>query len=151
MNKLQFIEQMRRSLASIDDYVFVNDTIAYYENYIESQVRMGKSEEQVMQELGDPRLIAKSILASHMAENETTEDGAYYKHGDNTADKEVRTVFNINGKLLRMPSWLFKILSVLAVVVIFFLLFTVLRILSPIIMLGFIGYMVYRLVSNITR
>ena len=63
MNKLQFVELMRRSLSSIDDYTFVNDTVAYYENYIETQMRTGKSEEQVMQELGDPRLIAKSILA----------------------------------------------------------------------------------------
>ena len=49
MNKIEFVEQMRRSLSSIDDYTYVNDTIAYYENYIESQIRMGKSEEQVMQ------------------------------------------------------------------------------------------------------
>ena len=53
MNKIEFVEQLRRSLSGIEDYTFVNDTIAYYENYIESQIRMGKSEEQVMQELGE--------------------------------------------------------------------------------------------------
>ena len=148
MNKLQFVEQMRRSLSSIDDYTFVNDTVAYYENYIETQMRTGKSEEQVMQELGDPRLIAKSILASHETEDGTQEDGTYYKRENPYGDKAVRTVLNFNGKLVHMPSWLLKILSVLAAFVIIVLLFTVLRILSPFLIVGFAGYMVYRLITG---
>ncbi len=148
MNKIEFVEQMRRSLSSIDDYTFVNDTIAYYENYIESQIRMGKSEEQIMQELGDPRLIAKSILASHEIENETKEDSTYYKRENARRDKAVQTVLNLNGKLIHMPSWLLKILSVLAAVVIVVLLVTVLRIVSPFLIVGFLGYMIYRLISG---
>lgn len=148
MNKIEFVEQMRRSLSSIDDYTFVNETVAYYENYIESQIRMGKSEEQVMQELGDPRLIAKSILASHMTESETPEDGVYYKRENKFGDKAVQTVLNLNGKLIQMPSWLLKILSVLVAVVILVLLFTVLRILSPFLIVGFMGYMIYRLITG---
>lgn len=151
MNKIEFVEQMRRSLSSIDDYTFVNDTVAYYEDYIESHIRMGKSEEQVMEELGDPRLIAKSILASHETENETQEDGTYYKRENPYGDKALRTVLNFNGKVIQMPSWLLKILSVLAAFVIIVLLFTVLRILSPFLIVGFMGYMVYRLISGSGR
>ena len=151
MNKIEFVEQMRRSLSSIDDYTFVNDTVAYYEDYIESHIRMGKSEEQVMQELGDPRLIAKSILASHETENETQEDGTYYKRENPYGDKALRTVLNFNGKVIQMPSWLLKILSVLAAFVIIVLLFTVLRILSPFLIVGCAGYMIYRLISGSGR
>ena len=151
MNKIEFVEQMRRSLSSIDDYTFVNETVAYYENYIESQIRMGKSEEQVMQELGDPRLIAKSILASHETENETQEDVTYYTRENPYGDKALRTVLNFNGKVIQMTSWLLKILSVLAAFVIIVLLFTVLRILSPFLIVGFMGYMIYRLISGSGR
>lgn len=151
MNKIEFVEQMRRSLSSIDDYTFVNDTVAYYEDYIESHIRMGKSEEQVMQELGDPRLIAKSILASHETENEAQEDGTYYKRENPYGDKALRTVLNFNGKVIQMPSWLLKIMSVLAAFVIIVLLFTVLRILSPFLIVGFMGYMIYRLISGSGR
>jgi len=147
MNKIEFIEQMRRSLSSIDDYTYVNDTIAYYENYIESRIRMGKSEEQVMEELGDPRLIAKSICASHAAEDEAP-DGAYHTDENSFGRKAAQTVLNLNGRLIQMPSWLMKILSVLLAVVIFVLLFTVLRILSPFIMLAFFAYLIYRLISG---
>lgn len=147
MNKIEFVEQLRRSLSVIEDYTFVNDTIAYYENYIESQIRMGKSEEQVMQELGDPRLIAKSICASHEAEDTTQEQSSY----GYSEKKDTRTVVNLNGKQLMIPAWLLKILGGLVVIVVLVLLFTVLRILSPFILLGVCGYMVYRLVINITR
>jgi uncharacterized membrane protein len=147
MNKIEFVEQMRRSLSSIDDYTYVNDTIAYYENYIESQIRMGKSEEQVMQELGDPRLIAKSICASHMTEGEE-QGNAYTNRESSFGQKAANTVINLNGKLINMPSWLLKILSVLAAVVILVLLFTVLRILSPFLIVGFLGYMIYRLITG---
>lgn len=145
MNKIEFIEHMRRSLSSIDDYTFVNDTIAYYENYIESQIRMGKSEEQVMQELGDPRLIAKSILASHVTDDAGQEKGSYDSHGEN---RGVRTVLQLNGRLLNMPSWLLKILTFLVVIVVVILLFTILRVLSPVIILGCFGYMIYRFITG---
>lgn len=147
MNKIEFVEQMRRSLSSIDDYTYVNDTIAYYENYIESQIRMGKSEEQVMQELGDPRLIAKSICASHMTEDEA-QDNVYGNRESTFSQKAANTVLNLNGKLINMPSWLLKTLSVLAATVILVLLFTVLRILSPFLLIGFCGYMIYRLITG---
>ena len=149
MNKTEFIEQLRRSLSSISDYTFVNDTIAYYENYIESRIRIGKSEEQVMQELGDPRLIAKSRCASR--ESDAAEDTVYQSNESSFGEKAAHTVLNLNGKLINMPSWLLKILSVLTAVVILVLLFTVLRILSPFLIVAFFGYMIYRLITGILR
>ena len=151
MNKPQFIEQMRRSLASIDDYVFVNDTIAYYENYIESQIRMGKSEEQVMQELGDPRLIAKSICASHMTDEEVQDNGSYQKYDSRTHGHTPHTILNWNGRQINLPSWLLKILVVLAAVIVIVLLFTILKVLSPFIIIGCFAYMIYRLITGSGR
>jgi len=151
MNKIEFVEQLRRNLSSINDYTYVNDTIAYYENYIETQMRMGKSEEQVMQELGDPRLIAKSICASHEVDTEEQDAGGYRSYESREQGRGMQTVFNINGKLLNMPSWLLKILSVLAAIVILSLLFTVLRILSPFLIIGIFAYMIYRMFTGTGR
>lgn len=148
MNKMEFVEQMRRSLSSIDDYSYVNDTVAYYENYIESQMRMGKSEQQVMQELGDPRLIAKSIVASHVPEGESDDNSVYQNQARYSKEQRTPTVLNLNGKIVNVPSWILKIVSVLVAVVILFLLFTVLRIFAPFLMIGFFGYMIYRLISG---
>ena len=39
----------------------VNENVSYYEEYIATQVRTGRTEEEVIEELGDPRLLARSI------------------------------------------------------------------------------------------
>ena len=146
MNKQEFVDSLRRNLSVINDYNFVNDTIAYYENYIETQIRMGKTEQQVMQELGDPRLIAKSIKATHISE-ETDEQNDYREFEQESYSGRNRmpsSVFHFNGRQIRMPSWLVKIIVTIVLILAFFVLFTVLRWLSPFIFMGFIAYMVYR-------
>lgn len=143
MSKQEFIEGLRRSLSSINDYAFVNDTISYYENYIESQIRMGKMEAEVMEELGDPRLIAKSIKATHISGEEENEQN--FSQDAYTENSHFpKTMFSFNGKEIRMPSWLIKTITIIILMVVFFLVFTVLRWLSPFIFMGLIAYFVYK-------
>lgn len=152
MNKQEFMEQLRRSLASINDYAFVNDTVAYYENYIESQIRMGKTEAEVMQELGDPRLIAKSIHATRTDDADgqgTNEYESYREH--TTGSKMAKTLLNLNGRQINLPSWLIKILTILIVFVVLWLIFTILSWLAPFIILGIVAYSVYKLILNILK
>jgi len=149
MSKQEFIEQLRRNLSSINDYTFVNDTIAYYENYIESQMRMGESEEEVMRKLGDPRLIAKSIKATKEDDfdgESTNPYGGYQQEA--SSKKRGHTVLNMNGRQIHMPIWLLKILTIIFVVVILFLVFTILRWLAPFICIGVFAYMIYRIITG---
>lgn len=152
MNKQEFIEQLRRSLSPINDYAFVNDTIAYYENYIESQIRMGKTEHEVMQDLGDPRLIAKSIQATRTDETNADNRNEYRTYREETTkDKVAHTLLNLNGRTINIPSWLLKILTILVIIVVVWLVFTILSWLAPFIILGIVAYSVYKLILNILR
>ena len=36
--------------------------LRYYEDYMQSQIRKGRSEQEVLEELGDPHLIAKTLI-----------------------------------------------------------------------------------------
>ncbi len=62
MSKQEFLDTLRRALARELSEGEVADNINYYWNYIEQEIAFGKSEEQVLSELGDPRLIARTIL-----------------------------------------------------------------------------------------
>ena len=146
MNKQEFIDSLRRNLSSINDYNFVNDTVSYYENYIESQIRMGKSLEEVMQQLGDPRLIAKSIKATRVSED-SQQQNAYHEYDEDAysdGKKSPETIFHFNGRVVRMPAWLIKTISVLVIIVVLLGVFTVLRWLSPFIVMGLFAYVIYR-------
>ena len=75
MDKLEFSDLLRRSLSGRLDAAAVDEHVQYYNDYIDIRIKKGSSEEEVLAQLGDPRLIAKSILnASNAANPDTTSD-----------------------------------------------------------------------------
>lgn len=109
MEKMEFLNVLRIHIQGVDDIAFVNDTMNYYENYIETEIRKGKSEEEVINKLGDPRLIAKSILASRSVESET--EGYNESMGDEGTPfvDDKRLLFTTKkGRVVKIPLALLK-------------------------------------------
>ncbi len=61
MNKTEFLKELERSLDGEVSSGTVLDNLQYYNDYIRSELERGRSEEDILNELGDPRLIARSI------------------------------------------------------------------------------------------
>lgn len=61
MRKEEFLEKLRARLSQTMSVQEVTAQVHYYENYIQEQMRNGRSEEEVLAELGDPLLIAKTL------------------------------------------------------------------------------------------
>ena len=62
MRKEEFLEKLRARLSQTMSVQEVTAQVHYYENYIQEQMRNGRSEEEVLAELGDPLLIAKTLM-----------------------------------------------------------------------------------------
>ena len=62
MRKEEFLEKLRARLSQTMSVQEVTAQIRYYENYIQEQMQNGRSEEEVLAELGDPLLIAKTLM-----------------------------------------------------------------------------------------
>ncbi len=62
MNKYEFITNLQRHLTGKVSAEKLQELTAYYNDYIDAQIRKGRTEEEVLLELGDPRLLAKSIV-----------------------------------------------------------------------------------------
>lgn len=60
MTRYEFIENLKSNLSTLNNDV-VNEKVKYYNDYIDAEVKKGRSETDVINELGDPRLIAKTI------------------------------------------------------------------------------------------
>lgn len=69
MNKEDFIEQLRQSLYGEVDSEIITENVIYYRGYIEEQMHAGRSEQQVLEELGNPAFIAKSIIDANENKN----------------------------------------------------------------------------------
>jgi len=145
MDKQEFIHSLRQQLSDIDDYTYVNDTIEYYQDYIETRMRKGESESVILNELGNPGLIAKSIKASR-DEITTTERSASID--DETATATGNGIYKGIFKFLNLPGWLLKLILGASVVAMLVLAFLVLQWLFPVIVVGALGYMLYKLIKG---
>ncbi len=62
MTKEQFLHDLTVQLnLSVSDQV-IHEQLAYYDNYIISEIQKGRNESDVIDELGSPRLLAKTII-----------------------------------------------------------------------------------------
>ena len=64
MTKNEFLSTLRLALTGKLSQADVESHIDYYNAYIDGEVFSGKTEEQVTEELGNPRMIAKNLVAS---------------------------------------------------------------------------------------
>ena len=62
MSRREFLEILRSQLSGQMSQGKAAAHVRYYEDYIQSQVHNGRSEEEVLAELGDPRLIARTLI-----------------------------------------------------------------------------------------
>jgi uncharacterized membrane protein len=69
MNRQTFFDTLRRSLYGKISDNLLEDHIRYYEGYFEQEMANGRSEQEILEELGDPRLIARTITETSQGQN----------------------------------------------------------------------------------
>ena len=146
MVKQEFLDRLRRSLTGNLEYRKIEEHIRYYSEYIDSCIRQGIPEEEVMRELGDPRLIAKTLVG--------VGDAPYVSEEYVEADRETKGNvhnYNFKGKNIVVPAWLSSFLAgaflVVLLGVFFALLGGLLRFAFPILVVIFL----FRFLSKIFR
>lgn len=140
MNRQEFIDTLRRALyGKIDDFTLA-DHMRYYENYISQEIASGKSEEEVLQELGDPRLIARTILETADAKTSYVEY-TVTDEGEPTPEPGFRVHQYSGWKATAITA-----VVILVILLILFLVFQVVVALLPIlIVIGVIGWLIKKI------
>lgn len=127
MTKQKFLNGLKEALVGEVSPAEVNNQLLYYERYIDDEIKKGRTEQQILEELGEPRLIAKTIVDAK--ENiYRGREAYYYQEGETSQPEEQRIVWNekIN-RVLRIILILLLVLFGIAVI------FSVIRILLPIV------------------
>ena len=141
MTRKQFMGELRSSLEGIVSPMVVQQNIDYYENYINEQIRSGKTEAEILNELGSPRLIARSIID---AQTEYYED---------EQEETPEDMFGGNTHIFTMNSTKFKLGCLLSVIIFIFIIYLLFHIfnammivLGPVIIVG----LIVALIMNLT-
>lgn len=62
MTRTAFIKELRKALSATLNSKDVLEHIDYYEEFFDMEIKKGKEESEIIEQLGNPRLLAKSIL-----------------------------------------------------------------------------------------
>lgn len=133
MTRDKFLQELRIALQGRVSQKEVNEQLRYYENYIIEESRKGKTEEEVLAELGNPRLIAKTIF-------DTCGEEGYYE--GQTAEKQLK-----KNKIFHFRRWQGCILSVIIIALFLAFLVRIGILLFPVlagaVMIGAIVYLIF--------
>ena len=124
MTRYEFINKLRIALENDLNSNKVQENINYYNDYINSEIKNGRSEDEVITELGDPWAIAKTIIASEDGGSANYEDYSYVSsnresRNDGTAGGPKVHVFGID-------SWWKKLLLILGIIGVVMIVFSIL-------------------------
>ena len=138
MTKQEFLETMRMSLNGKVSSSLVMENLRYYEDYINVEIRKGRDESEVLNELGDPRLIARTIAQTCGAEGgQATEykGNRAWREGQDEGYRPGGHVRQFFLKVLfRVPMWVWLILLLLIVTVILGVVFSVIGAILPVLL-----------------
>lgn len=133
MRKQEFLQALRRALTGDVPPGVVEENIRYYDGYITEEVGRGRPEEEVIQEIGDPRLIARTIedTTDGSGDGSFRTGGAYeYDQSDPwSRTEEYRQDDPMNMEMpfhvFRLDKWYWKLLLALIVVGVLYLVITI--------------------------
>lgn len=135
MNKSEFLDRLRTALNGKIAPNQVQEHVNYYEEYINTQIRMGRSEQEVFESLGEPRLIAKTIIeTSGQGRTEAYSENGYQNTGYQYNSYQGSENNYNTRKKIHIPGWLWAIIAILVTVGIFSVIFSVLSFLAPILL-----------------
>ena len=127
MTKGEFLMTLRKKLAGEIPPQDVERNLQYYDKYITDAVRNGKTEEQVLEELGSPLLIAKTIIDT-CGQEERYDSFTEGTDNRNPAREDGSCHRASQSHVYQIPSWLLWLFVSLLI----FLAVTILKVLIPI-------------------
>lgn len=149
MNKYDFIRELNAHLKGKVTDRELSDTIAYYEDYIDTQIRKGSSEEEVIAQLGSPRLLAKTIVTAHGvngADSYTYDGGESRYENEGAGASSMNDKVYVNGK--GVPAWLVLLIIMLVLILVIVLVFKALIFLAPVLLVGAAAIIIYKFLTG---
>ena len=149
MNRHEFLKQLEHALEAEMNPAKVRGHVDYYRSYIAEEVKNGKSEKEVMDLLGDPWVIARSIIDSPLNETEDQYTYADYEEAEQEAPFGTPEI-----KIKKITGWKIAAVCVgivLILALVISLLTGLISMLAPVLVPLLVIWIVLRIVENHRR
>lgn len=136
MNKEEFLQGLQNTLSGEVPPAVVRENLNYYNDYIQAETNKGRSEAEVMEELGDPRLIARTIIditpgagtsnyesyqTHHYNNGSTGSTGQYQEDSRQQGNRQNTGNFHYYD----LNKWYWKLLGIVMVIMVFTVVITI--------------------------
>lgn len=132
MNREEFLQGLRTALSGAVPPAVLQENLRYYDEYISTEMQKGRTESQVMEELGNPRLIARTILdttpeagegnfeeyrayGSYVSDDSDSGNGGY-QTGSSGSGRSSSGNYQGNVHYYDLNKWYWKLLALLLVI-----------------------------------
>ena len=154
MSKTEILDILYNQISGLMPEGNVAALVQYNRNYIEDEQQKGRTETDILNELGDPRLIVRTLLDTEVGAG-NPQNGSTYSAIYNEADSDyneydssdsARGHVKKHSFKLDLSTWYGKVAVILIAAVVLLLLVTILGVLIPVmIVAGVIMYIVSQL------
>lgn len=148
MNQDDFIRAFQEALAGKVSEHIIRENTEYYRNYISTQVAQGMREADVLASLGDPRLLAKTVVESQKFSNEG-QSSYRDAYSDSKEQKGFYTDEEPKTELRKAPAWVMTVLWILVIVAVLGFVFSVISFFAPVIITGLVIFFAIKVLKNI--
>lgn len=157
MTKYEFIDKLKKALENDLNTSSIQGHVNYYNDYISNEIRNGRSEAEVLTELGDPWAIAKTIIDSEGSGSTNYEE---YSYTSTEEDINRRNSYgNSSGSpkvhIFGLDSWWKKLLLILGVIGVIMIVFSIvtgiISLIAPFILPLVFITLIIRLFKNLKR
>ena len=116
MKRSEFLEQLKQELEGKIPGAKVHEQLDYYTRYIAEQVAAGTPEEQVLEELGDPWIIARNVISDYERKHADEDAAAEQARRDAQTDRDYAMSQRKGGAFTYIMVLLIAVLIILVIV-----------------------------------
>ncbi len=152
MAQKEFLDELRRALENDLTGNAVQDNVEYYRQYISEEIQKGKEEAEVLEELGDPWVIARTVIDALNGTDQSTvyREGSAgrskYEEGERGRRENQQPHISGVGKLWR--RFLLILAVIMVIMVIFAIISGLISILAPLLIPLFLVVIIARFLGN---
>ena len=110
MSREEFLAGLEEALAGEVPASVIRENLNYYNSYISQEMAKGRTVDEIVDEIGEPRIVARTIIDSSEAAGAFEDAGSTYESQSETSS---------HVHYFDLSKWYWKLLLMLAVFVVF--------------------------------
>ncbi len=144
MNRVEFIDGLKIALKDKLNDKSIQEQVNYYNGYIEEELRKGKTEQEILGELGEPWVVAKNLVGAFGEDGHSSETYVDLESNENRSNENTGRgyTFTTNSNA---GCWLMGIIMVICIFIILYLVSGIFKLLSPILIPVLVVLLVIRM------